>query len=160
MLITYLCAIALDKVNQNILSYFLGEILSLPGQLFLYCFCKLSLQHRKSRSLRWVLHILLTSTWIFLQNLWPSGSDAGYGLPPLERWTLFSDARKLPEWFHGTQILCMQLGTEFWLKFRFMVIYRTCWGVVTHLSSINCVDTYSRVWILLSVPIMACWTSE
>lgn len=25
----------------------------------------------------------------------------------------FSDARKLPEWFNGSQLLCMQLGAEF-----------------------------------------------
>lgn len=56
-------------------------------------------------------------------------------------WTLFSHALKLPEWFLSTQLLCMQLGAEFLVEFRVMLIYRTCRGVVTHLSSVN-------VWML------------
>lgn len=66
----------------------------------------------------------VTPTLIFLQNLWPSGSYPGYGLPPLE--TLFSDAGKLSERFLSTQLLCKHLGTEFSVEFRVMLIYRTC----------------------------------
>lgn len=58
-------------------------------------------------------------------SLGPSGSDAGYNLPPLESWTLFSDALKPPEWFLSTQLLSMQFGAEVLVQFRVMLIYRS-----------------------------------
>ena len=64
---------------------------------------------------------------------WPLGSSAsgpGYELPPLESWTLFSDALKLPERSLSTQLLSTQLGAEFLVLFRVMLIYRACLGVI------------------------------
>lgn len=48
-----------------------------------------------------------------------------FWIRPLESWTLFSDALKLPEWFLSTQLLSMQLGAEVLVQFRVMLIYRS-----------------------------------
>lgn len=69
----------------------------------------------------------MDQTLVTVSHLWKCG--------------LFSDALKLPEWFLSTQLLCMQLGAEFFVEFRVMLTYRICRGVVTHLSSVN-------VWML------------
>lgn len=65
--------------------------------------------------------------------LGPSGSEPGYELPPLESWTLFSNALKLRECFFSTQLLTVQLGAKFLVQFRVMPIYRAYLGVITYI---------------------------
>lgn len=108
--------------------------MSAPGQLFPYCFCELPPQHSESGSLGGVLHVLLTPALIFLYNLDQTlvmGSHLWKG-------GLFSQMQGSSQsgFLAPRYFVCSWVHTKFCVEFRVMLIYRTCRGVVTHLSSV------------------------